>query len=276
MKLRKRFALSLTLTRILPSRVEGALAPVSVTRVEWRDECDGAFEVERSSFPSPRSPPRGRSARPNGFTLVELLTVIAIIAVLATLLAATLASAKRKARQTACISNLRQIGLAVNMYWDDHGKRPPHFAFVTASGYLAATNVLRCPDDRVGDWGGKVESAEILPVSAGFNSPDGVGEGVPHSYLHPLPWDDPAWEILPKSQAKLGVGACQLHGIGTQDIVSHRSFEGLILRAQLDGVVVRRQVYWPATAMRAPVGIAPVAPAASGGAYPFELFMDSE
>ena len=58
--------------------------------------------------------------RRKGFTLIELLVVIAIIAILAAILFPVFAKARAKARQTACLSNLKQISLAVQMYTGDY------------------------------------------------------------------------------------------------------------------------------------------------------------
>jgi prepilin-type N-terminal cleavage/methylation domain-containing protein/prepilin-type processing-associated H-X9-DG protein len=70
-----------------------------------------------------------------GFTLIELLVVIAIIAILAAILFPVFARAREKARQTSCLSNLKQLGLAVIMYAQDYDGMHPVMYWTPVTGY---------------------------------------------------------------------------------------------------------------------------------------------
>ena len=135
------------------------------------------------------------------FTLVELLTVLAIVGILATLLMSTLSIAKKKSRVATSTSNLRQIAIAFTLYQDDHAHRPLTWDRLLSSGYLGSERILKCPEDRQGNWGNLVQ-------------PDMTGNVATnqHSYLYPLPWDDWAADmatispesIPPDSRAPIG------------------------------------------------------------------------
>jgi len=90
-----------------------------------------------------------------GFTLIELLVVIAIIAILAAILFPVFARAREKARQTACLNNVKELTLAVLMYVQDYDERFPQSSmpasvtpwFTLCGPYIKNQQILVCPSE---------------------------------------------------------------------------------------------------------------------------------
>ena len=84
-----------------------------------------------------------QSERRHAFTLIELLVVIAIIAILAAILFPVFAQAREKARQASCLSNLKQIGIALTMYQSDYDSQYPPSQLGTGTNIVSWPTMLQ-------------------------------------------------------------------------------------------------------------------------------------
>lgn len=110
-----------------------------------------------SSLRCPDTQGRGLLVR-RGFTLIEVLIVVAIISLLAAVLLPVFAQARERARQTSCVSNARQLSLGILMYAQDYDETLPPVAYEDAAGddeqwmeliepYLKSEQIFLCPSD---------------------------------------------------------------------------------------------------------------------------------
>jgi prepilin-type N-terminal cleavage/methylation domain-containing protein/prepilin-type processing-associated H-X9-DG protein len=147
--------------------------------------------------------------RRTGFTLIELLVVIAIIAILAAILFPVFAKAREKARQSSCLSNVKQLLTAVLSYAQDYDETLPLTPDPGSMGnlwwdiqlqpYIKSVQILKCPSDttrscaygfnyrhtRVDGWGGGISLAQAKAPADQYLLMDGYDHCVYCVYCWP-------------------------------------------------------------------------------------------
>jgi len=103
--------------------------------------------------------------RRRGFTLIELLVVIAIIAILASILFPVFGSARKKARQATCASNMKQLGLAFHMYLEDWDE---NFIPWTRTAWTGES-------EQVWNWQVGLYTSKYVPNPTMFVCPEALG-----------------------------------------------------------------------------------------------------
>jgi hypothetical protein len=192
-----------------------------------------------------------------------LLVVIAIIAILGSMLLPTLGRSKEMGRRMHCTGNLRQVGLGIRLYQDDHNERPPLFLvypgrnsgftgpvasnYLEGPRYLGTTNVFICLSDR---------TKGHIPIDLGWEYFGTVGQFTTSYAYHMGPWqqltaEGKLWleDQLARWKSRFIVAACPWHRhlfsgwLGKKAVFSTKTnIRDLALRH--DGAV--DSFFWPA------------------------------
>lgn len=180
----------------------------------------------------------------SGLTLLEVLLAVSIVALLLALVLPILGSARARARESNCVTNLRQIYVVWKNYVDDYSEYPASLVPL-----ISQTNnaVFRCPSD---SWGG-------LNVWTTLNA----GYAVSYFYAHSIN-DRRKRELLERSDPNHGIVFCVLHASHDRETVdrtyrrfrttpeqaAHSTFpyppvfEGKLLRLRVDGSVQQARI----------------------------------
>jgi prepilin-type N-terminal cleavage/methylation domain-containing protein len=163
--------------------------------------------------------------RRSGFTLMELLIVIAIIALLAALLWPVFQQARKKSYEPVCINNLRQFHVAFSLYREDYGDTARYQALLLP--YIRDTRVLHC-------------RADTYKHGAAFAGSDKGDKWIKTSYYYYRPFSENFIDLLRRADPNHGIAVCILHGKwrnGRQGPGADFDYVGRVLRLRMDGSV---------------------------------------
>lgn len=163
------------------------------------------------------------------FTLIELLTAIAIIVIVAAIMFSVLASSKKKAHEATCISQLKSIGYALELYSSDNNRKLPDNIFVNYEVLLSysSKSIFRCPTDRPPYVNQSSPASQVLPTS-----------------YYPIPSIAGGFEeALVELDPNFSTFVCLLHGKREPILrTALNDIEGKVLRLRIDTSVTSANV----------------------------------
>ncbi len=181
-----------------------------------------------------------------GVTLLELLTVVLIIALLAALLMPVLQGVRQRSYKTVCTSHLRQLSAAVVMYRNDYGELPP--AQVLAFPYVKNWDIFVCPADPFAEVGGSTSIGRFFAHRLGYSE-----VSLSYAYVREDVQKPDHYRRLQSADPNHGVFVCALHdkcdwtGVTTEQaragfVDAMIACVDGVLRARLDGSVEWKRV----------------------------------
>lgn len=169
-----------------------------------------------------------------GFTLLEILLVVVIVALLAAILLPVVSMAKRYSSRGVCIEQLRQIGVAVAMYEADNQTLPRNLDELREAQVAGIKSIALCPSDPVKGFSSRFDACRKKP------------HNFPQTYETMLDWIPEMADRLKAADPNHGVAVCRVHGdrapsyaLGMRQFCDYawHMFEGPLLRLRRDGSV---------------------------------------
>jgi prepilin-type N-terminal cleavage/methylation domain-containing protein len=189
------------------------------------------------------------------FTLIEILLTIAIIALVAALIFPVIAKGKKSAFTASCTEQLRQIGIATELYLAESDAFPPTLDALVETRCLDDARLLLCPSDPFQETTMKSYSGQLFYRCPGYRYPN-LKLIHEQSYVSLFPYFKLPYlvDAMERADSNHGLVVCRLHGAptdrfalamqGEKEFCEHAWWmtEGTLLRLRKDGSVQRAQL----------------------------------
>lgn len=172
-----------------------------------------------------------------GFTIIELLVVMAIITILAALIFPVFAAAKEKNRQAKCMNNLKQLGTAFELYCQDYDSDwiAPAYLGKLYPNYVRSAELFICPSDN-GIYNGRVAPPNSVVC---WETTQGISSGTSYFYYPRIGAQWYTWpDMYGYSFADIPVAACHIHHLNAHE----RDFPILVLTKSTS--IAKADAWW--------------------------------